>query len=226
VANFVLSYPPLSAQWAKVQAVSASEEQSSAILASNPSWKVVLGATVVCAVIVKQAAQRAVAMQEQPVPANLNSLFAMVESSMTLTAREVKDVEDVIAGMRRREERDEAEAEGAVTVADSSHLVAGSTIASYMRGLEAIDVCCQMLSRNDISLLLAAARSDSAVAPFLVSFQRQWDQVVRGLSASKAKVVADAGDSLQMLLTAFERTLRLAKGLVSLLEGGATSKSD
>jgi hypothetical protein len=163
---------------------------------------------------------------------DVSALLQTLADSMQHLVQDISDVDIVIGATTNRDLREASNSNSSEELVEAALATmtmeprSGQAISNYLRSLEAIDACCQMLSRDDMPTMLALLRRDSDMSKFLHNYSLSWSHLLRALGTSKSKASDAAGDAQQILINAFERTIRATKGLVSILEGGSTSKSD
>lgn len=223
LASFMISMPSVSNLSSTLLSATAERDSHWQIIRSNPPWRLVLGVTVFTAMVLKLSSQ---ATNPSPSTIDLDGLLAMMKSGLELAQREVQEVNETISGLQARHERDQLDDVSAAEASSTERPEAGQIIAGYLRGIEAVEVCCRMMAREDLPMMLTSARKERQVATYLLAYQRGWASIVRALNMVKSHATNDRNDSLQVLIAGLERAIRSGKGLMSMLEGGITSKSD
>lgn len=243
VPAFALGYPPLAKAWPALLEHMQRPDSEQALL-NRGTWRLSLGTVALAAMLVKHHAHRGATRPDTPL------LISVVLAGMDMAVREIAQVQDVLTVLLERGQREriieqmEAAAGGAsppeaekdskspapvlgdaVAAVSAAPLHQGHLIANYQRTLEGLEVSCAALCREDLPFLLVALKRDEQMSAFLTSYLAAWTAVLKALTASKAKLHAE-GDAQQVLANALDRCIRMVKSTVSLLEGGATSKSD
>eukprot|EP00981_Chlorochromonas_danica_P000770 scaffold183_cov174-Ochromonas_danica.AAC.3 len=220
LAAFCNASPPLKEIWTLLQQTLHDDEKSARLLANGGSCRVGLILTVIVSILFR--------LQQGPTAAgqlNLELLCQTAVHGMGFMTREIDEVGSVLSLLQLRESREE-ERENNPDAPPSAPLSSGDQINQYMRSLEALEVSCHVLEREDLSSLLAIFARTPSMEQFLVSYREGWRAVLKTATSIKNRLRQTSGDSHQMLIGMLERCIRSSKSLLSILEGGATSKSD
>lgn len=220
LAAFCNASPPLKETWTLLQQTLQDDDKSTRLLETGGSCRVSLILTVMVSILLR--------LQQGPTPAaQLNSELVCQTAvhGMGFMTREIEEVGSVLNLLQLRERREE-ERENNPDAPPSAPLSSGEQINQYMRSLEALEVSCHVLEREDLSTLLAIFIRIPSMEQFLVSYREGWRAVLKSATSIKNRLRQTSGDSQQVLIGVLERCIRSTKSLLSILEGGATSKSD
>ncbi|RYH29200.1 hypothetical protein EON65_09395 [archaeon] len=231
IPPYVCQYAPLMSAMASLSALL----KTSTVSSLSTAWRPLLGSTVLCALSLKHSmALSRTAGVSSALSVDIPSLISMVIEGVNFTRQELEQsVSSVVAHVCQRDAKEEQLQEGeiegveALSLSTDPECRQGSVVMpAHIRTLAAIDASCQLLVRNDLPVLLTLLRRDAALDGFIRSYMSAWTQLIKVLNIGKNQVAGSTGDAQQALASSYERSIRLCKSLLTMLEGGSTSKSD